>query len=355
MDRIPSVSAQLNVHYQDVIRMMEWTRDTLIEPLKPTLVVMHPNPASTSERPLPPILTASFMVNPEFHTVCVYGHLDVQPAERSDGWATDPFVVTEIDGKLFGRGTSDDKGPALSWLWAIEAFQKLGIPLPVNVKIVFEGMEEYGSEGIFDFIAAESSAASNSTLFFDDVDYFCISDNVWLGKRKPCLTYGLRGIAYFALSVKCCEQDLHSGVFGGTVHEAMTDLVHILSTLVESRTGQVLVPGIMDDVRPLSDEEYELYNDIDFNIDDYRQETRVNTVSNKLLYNDSKHDLLMHRWRYPTLSIHGIEGAFSGAGAKTVIPAKAIGKFSLRLVPDQSPAKIESLVRKHVEECFSQV
>jgi nonspecific dipeptidase len=177
-------------------------------------------------------------------------------------------------------------------------------------------------------------------------------DNYWLGARKPCLTYGLRGLAYFAVSVQGCAQDLHSGVLGGTVHEAMTDLVQLMASLVDSAQGTILVPGVMDDVKPVTAEEEALYDEIEFDLDEFKEQNKI--VTGKLLYSDKK-ALLMHRWRYPTLSLHGIEGAFAGPGAKTVIPAKAIGKFSLRLVPDQDPLRIEKLVKEHLEKKFAEV
>lgn len=142
----------------------------------------------------------------------MYGHLDVQPALVEDGWDTDPFVLTEIDSKLYGRGSTDDKGPVLCWIHAIEAFQALGVDVPVNVKFVFEGMEESGSEGLDELLMARKDS------FLAGTDYVCISDNYWLGKEVPCITYGLRGICYFYAEVQCAAKDLHSGVFGGTVY-----------------------------------------------------------------------------------------------------------------------------------------
>lgn len=137
--------------------------------------------------------------------------MDVQPALLADGWDTEPFVLTEKDGKLFGRGSSDDKGPVICWIHAIEGYQTLGIPLPVNIKFVFEGMEESGSEGLDELLMARKDD------FLKGVDYVCISDNYWLGKDKPCITYGLRGICYFGIEVQCASKDLHSGVYGGAV------------------------------------------------------------------------------------------------------------------------------------------
>ena len=344
---IPSISSELDAHLGDIVIMMEYAKGE-IERLGGSCSLI-PNPDASATRALPPILTANFGSDPSKKTICVYGHLDVQPASKEDGWLSEPFELTERDGKLFGRGSTDDKGPALSWLWAIEAFQEIGIELPVNVKIVFEGMEEYGSEGFFTFI--RDSAATGG--FFSDVDFFCISDNYWLGKNKPCLTYGLRGISYFHLTVQGCEQDLHSGVYGGTVHEAMTDLIRLMGTLVDS-SGKILIEGIMDDVKPVTKDENALYDPIDFSIEDYKEDCKVKTISDKLIH-DNKKSLLMARWRYPSLSLHGIEGAFSGAGMKTVIPAKVTGKFSIRLVPDQDPGRIENAVREHINREFSKV
>lgn len=144
-------------------------------------------------------------------TVLVYGHLDVQPALKSDGWDTEPFELVEKDGKLYGRGATDDKGPVLGWLHALQAYNGIKADLPVNLKFVFEGMEESGSEGLDDLIMSEKNN------FLKDVDYVVISDNYWLGKNHPCLTYGLRGVCYFFIEVECAKKDLHSGVYGGCV------------------------------------------------------------------------------------------------------------------------------------------
>ena len=310
---------------------------------------LYPNPVKQDPE-LPPILLAEFGFDPAKKTLCVYGHLDVQPAALEDGWDSAPFELTEKDGKLFGRGSSDDKGPALSWLWVIKAYEDLGIELPVNIKIMYEGMEEFGSTGLFEAV----QILSKNGEFLSDVDFFCISDNYWLGKKKPCLTYGLRGLASFEVAVQCSTQDLHSGIFGGTIHEGMTDLVHLMSSLVEPGTGKILVDGVYDDVLEMTEDESKLYTNIEFDVEEYKKESGVAGVSNGLLRKD-KEELLMARWRYPTLSLHGIEGAFSGSGAKTVIPSRVSGKFSLRLVPDQDPEKISKLVEKHLNDKFAEL
>lgn len=233
--------------------------------------------------------------DPKKKTVLVYGHLDVQPAHITDGWDTEPFELTEKDGKLFGRGASDDKGPVICWMHAIEAFKEIGESLPVNVKFVFEGMEESGSEGLDELLMAEKDK------FLASVDYVCISDNYWLGRNKPCITYGLRGVCYFFMEVTCAGKDLHSGIYGGTVHEAMTDLVFLMNSLVD-QNGKILVDGLYDDVAPLLDNEQEIYEKIDFDVKEYRADVRCQ----KLLHDEVKEKILMHRWRYPSLSLHGI-------------------------------------------------
>lgn len=347
---IKSVSAELPHSLPEIVKMMEWTVSYIERLGGSAHLLPNPKVKDDSGNELPPILLAEFKAaenSEEKKTVCCYAHLDVQPAAKEDGWDSDPFVLTERDDKLYGRGSTDDKGPALSWLWVIQAHRKLGVDLPVNVKLMFEGMEESGSEGIFEAIPILAKEGK----FLNDVDFFCISDNYWLGANKPCLTYGLRGLIYFSVSVQCSEQDLHSGVLGGTVHESMTDLVHLMASLIDS-SGKILVPGIMDDVAKVTPEEEALYDGLDFDCESFKKDNKVTSVSNKLMY-DNKKDLLMARWRYPTLSLHGIEGAFAGPGAKTVIPAKAIGKFSMRLVPDQDPARIEKQVTDHLNKVFA--
>ncbi|XP_037947161.1 cytosolic non-specific dipeptidase-like [Teleopsis dalmanni] len=335
---IQSVSAWPDKR-NEIQRMVEWTADKLrnigtqVELADVGTQTLH----SGQKIPLPKVILGTLGTDPKKKTVVVYGHLDVQPALKEDGWNTEPFELTTQDGKLYARGASDDKGPVLCWIHAIEAFKALNIELPVNVKFIFEGMEESGSEGLDDLLLSLKST------FLSNVDYVCISDNYWLGKNRPCLTYGLRGLVYYTLEVECAKKDLHSGVFGGTVHEAMPDLIYLLNCLVDKDTN-ILIPGIERDIAPLLHNENQIYDNIDYDINDYRDDIGTR----KLPHNEDKTKLLMHRWRYPSLSIHGIEGAFYEHGAKTVIPAKVIGKFSMRLVPNQDPEHINECVVKYL-------
>lgn len=209
---IQSVSAWPHARPQ-IRKMVEWTQNRMQSlNIKTELKELGKQTLPDGKTiELPPVLFGTLGTDPSKKTVIVYGHLDVQPALKDDGWNTEPFVLTERDGKLYGRGSSDDKGPVICWLHAIEAYQTLGIDIPVNVKFIFEGMEESGSVGLDDLLFSQKDK------FLANADYVCISDNYWLGKDKPCITYGLRGVCYFYIEVKCATKDLHSGVFGGTV------------------------------------------------------------------------------------------------------------------------------------------
>ncbi|CEQ39506.1 SPOSA6832_01029, partial [Sporobolomyces salmonicolor] len=342
------------------------------------------------ELELPPVLLGSYGKDPKKKTILIYvrwfrafrrqavsltvllhsqGHYDVQPALLSDGWNNDPFTLTDDKetGRLYGR-----------WLNVIEAHQKTNTEFPVNLVMCFEGMEESGSEGLEELVIAEAQK------HFKDVDAVCISDNYWLGTTSPCLTYGLRGLAYFAVSISGPAADLHSGVFGNVVHEPMTDLFALFSKLVTPQ-GQILVPGINEKVRfsafaspvphsllqrsssgrfgsndiahlrfaqvaPLTPEERKLYEVIDVTVADFES-----AIGGKVTISEDKAEVLMGRMRYPSLSLHGIEGAFSAPGAKTVIPAAVKGKFSIRLVPDLTPDEVNECVQKYLKDEFAKL
>lgn len=288
---------------------------------------------------LPPVIIGRYGDDPEKRTILVYGHYDVQPALKENGWATEPFELSIDDkGRTYGRGSTDDKGPVLGWLNAIEAHKKAGIDFPVNLLMCFEGMEEYGSEGLDDFIHAEAKK------FFKDADAVCISDNYWLGTEKPCLTYGLRGCQYYSIEISGPGQDLHSGVYGGSAQEPMMDLVRVMASLVDTN-GKIQIPGINDMVAPPTKEEETLYKGISFTMDNLYE-----SLGSKAGIYDDKEQTLIARWRYPSLSLHGIQGAYSAPGAKTVIPAKVVGKFSIRTVPDMDGNEVDKAVFAHVDK-----
>ncbi|XP_019400531.1 PREDICTED: beta-Ala-His dipeptidase isoform X2 [Crocodylus porosus] len=323
---------------KEVTRMMELAADRLRALGASVMLVnqLHQLPDGWTL----PVVLAELGKDPHKPTVCFYGHVDVQPAKKEDGWKTDPYTLTEIDGNLYGRGATDNKGPVLAWINAVETFRALKLDMPVNFKFIIEGMEEAGSLGL-------DKVVKEKQHFFSDVDYIVISDNLWLSKMKPALTYGTRGNACFFVEVECGKKDLHSGTFGGIIHEPMTDLVALLDSLV-NMSGHILIPGIYDDVATLTEEEKKLYESIEFDLEEHK----TNAGVKKFLY-DTKEEILLHLWHYPCVSIHGIEGAFYEPGIKTVIPAKVIGKFSIRQVPHMALATVEKQVTQYLEEVFS--
>lgn len=292
---------------------------------------------------LPPVVLARFGTDPAKKTILLYGHYDVQPALKEDGWNTDPFTLTQDGDRLFGRGSTDDKGPVMGWLNLLQAHNELKLDIPVNLVFCFEGMEESGSVGLDDLIKREANA------YFKGVDAVCISDNYWLGTKHPVLTYGVRGCSYYSITIEGPAADLHSGLFGGVVHEPMIDLSHLFASLV-TPDGRILIDGIKDMVAPLTDKEDKLYDDIHFDLGGFED-----NIGSKTVIQDNVKHALQARWRYPSLSIHGVEGAFYSPGAKTVIPAKVVGKFSIRTVPDIEPRKLDEVVFKHVNDAFAKL
>lgn len=286
-----------------------------------------------------PLILGKLEADPDKKTILFYSHYDVQPAAIDDGWDTQPFEMTQKeDGYVYGRGTNDDKGPITATYFAIKQLQEDG-ELPVNVAILYEGEEESSSGGFEETVTA-------NTGFYGDVDGIMVLDTSWFSDDRPSVDYGFRGISYMSINITGPKKDQHSGLVGGTIHEPMTDLVHILSNLI-SLDGEVLIDGFYDDVKPINDTEKELYEDIEYNIEDYK-----NYLGRDILLVDDTTKTLMNQWRNPCLSIHGIEGAFSGPGAKTVVPGTVKAKVSMRLVPDQDPDKIADLFTTYVNEMF---
>lgn len=347
---IPSVSTDLskrNACFQMADLLNQWIEDLGGKSEK--VLVGFQELDDGQRYDLPPVIMAEFKKDDNNKpTVLVYGHYDVQPADKADGWSSDPFTLTEKNEMLYGRGSTDDKGPILAWLWAIEIYREMDLELPVNIKFCLEGMEESNSECLADLLNREAKKDG----FLAGVDYVVITDNYWITKNRPCLTYGTRGVASFECEVRAGSQTLHSGVYGGCIAEPMTDLIQLLAAVSSGGHGNIDISGCRkEDCEPLNDDEKNLYEGISFDTDQFRKEAG-NVPS---LVGDTATEVLMNRWRYPSLSIHGIEGAYSGQGVKTVIPGSAIGKFSMRLVPGQDPKKVEEEVEKVLRERFSEL
>ena len=242
-------------------------------------------------------------------TILFYSHYDVQPAEKEDGWDTEPFELTEKDGYLYGRGTDDDKGPIAATIYAIKELLDEDKDLPVNIRFLYEGEEESGSEGF-------EEAVTKNKDFFGHVDGILILDTSWFTDNHPSLDYGFRGISYLAVEITGPKQDQHSGMVGGTIQEPMTDLVFILSKLID-QTGKVLIKGFYDKVNPLTDEERILYENLEFSLDEYKQSLGVERV----LVEDSIQTLMQHIILMGIFRIFSGREAFSCARVRELFPS----------------------------------
>lgn len=268
-------------------------------------------------------------------TVLVYGHYDVQPAEREDGWDTDPFEPVEKDGILYARGSSDDKGQMFAHVKAVESYLATEGKLPVNIKLLVEGEEEISSKHLGEFVKNNVERLK--------ADVCVISDTGFMAKDQPAIVYSLRGLTYMELHVYGPSKDLHSGAFGGTVHNPGQALCEIIAQL-HNPDGSVNVPGFYDDVLALSDEERAETAKTNWSDEKHLEVTGVPQIWGEAAYN-----LRERVGARPTLEVNGILCGFTGEGAKTVLPAKAMAKISCRLVANQDPHKIYELVRERIK------
>ncbi len=288
-----------------------------------------------------PIVYARIGDNPALKTVVMYGHYDVVAAGA--GWNTDPWVLRGINGFLYGRGATDDKGPLLAAMLAVSQLAASG-KLYCNVRFLVEGEEENGSSGVLDSVSRNASYLGPASLLL-------ISNNYWIGEDRPCIIYGLRGVIYFSVTVSGPLRSNHSGVEGGAYREPMADLVQVLATITDPATGRVNVRDFYSEVRPVSEEERALYDDIEFDVDKYSAKTGL---AGLLPADQTPTELLMQRWRFPSLSVTGIE-AESGANNPTIIPRSATATLSMRTVPDQNHETLVAAFSAHMQEAFERL
>jgi acetylornithine deacetylase/succinyl-diaminopimelate desuccinylase-like protein len=270
-------------------------------------------------------------------TALVYGHYDVQPPDPLDEWLSPPFEPTIRNGNIYARGAVDDKGQVAAQVKALESLLAANGKLPLNVRVLLEGEEEVGGEGIASFVASKPAELK--------ADFALVSDTELFAPGLPTLCVGLRGMIYTELEVKSSRTDLHSGMYGGAAPNAFVSLVHILAKL-KDENGHILIPGFYDDVIPPSAEELAAWKSLPFDEEKYR----VDEVGSKQLVGEAGYSVMERTWARPTVDVHGIPGGFTGAGAKTVIPAKATAKVSMRLVPGMTPAKAFALYKAYVEK-----
>jgi len=282
------------------------------------------------ETPLHPILYAERLLDESAPTVLVYGHYDVQPPDPLELWESPPFSPTLRDGRVYARGASDDKGQLWAHVAALE-----GLSARVNVKFLVEGEEEIGSPNLLPFVRARREKLR--------ADVVLISDGAMFAPHTPTLTYGLRGLCYLEVRLKGARRDLHSGAFGGVAPNPIQALGWILARLKDEETGRVLIPGFYDRVRPVSEEERRLWPPLD--------ETALKgELGVEVLPGEEGYTPLERLWARPTLDPNGIWGGYQGEGSKTVIPAEAGMKLSMRLVPDQDPEEVASQVEAYLRE-----
>lgn len=279
-----------------------------------------------------PLIYAESPAVPDAPVALVYGHYDVQPPEPLDEWISPPFEPTVRDGNVYARGATDDKGQMLTHVKSVEAWIKTVGKLPLQVKFLIEGEEEVGSEHLDAFVAENRDRLA--------CDCVVISDCCQFARGLPAITYGLRGIMYFELSLRGPRQDLHSGTFGGGVTNPAGALVAMLTAL-KDEDGRVLVPGFYDDVVPLTDREREQYQSLPFSESQFMEQLGVTGLSGEAGFSS-----LERRWARPSCDINGLTSGYQGEGAKTVLPAEASAKFSFRLVPEQDPQQISTSLRE---------
>ncbi|HDD23896.1 MAG TPA: dipeptidase [Chloroflexi bacterium] len=324
--RIPSISTQPS-YRPDIERAAQWLRAALERAGFPRVEVFptprHPVvyaewPASDSEAP----------------TLLVYGHYDVQPPDPLDLWTSPPFEPTIVGDDIFARGAADDKGQLYIHVKAAEAFhQTVGAP-PVTLKCIFEGEEEIGSPSLEPFLQSHANMLA--------ADVAVISDTHILGPETPSIVYALRGMSYVEVEVTGPDHDLHSGIYGGAVHNPIHALCAMIAQLHDAN-GHITIPGFYDRVRPLSAEERAEMSNIPFDRDAWLQEAGVPTD-----WGEPEYTIVERTSARPTLDVNGIWGGYIQPGAKTVLPSKAYAKISMRLVPDQEPAEIARLIEEHL-------
>ncbi|MFI5251076.1 MAG: dipeptidase [Bacteroidota bacterium] len=324
---IPSVSTSPE-HSPDILRCAKWIADHLAKiGMKKTEIFQTKGH---------PIVYSEWLNAPGKPTVLLYGHYDVQPVDPLELWLSPPFEGTIRGENLYARGASDDKGQVFIHLKSIEAFMKNAGCLPLNLKLIIEGEEEIGSDHLQEFVTEHKELLR--------ADLVLISDTSMFAKDVPSVCYGLRGLSYMEVEVTGPNSDLHSGSFGGSVHNPIQALSEMIASL-HDKNGKVTIPGFYNNVRKLTKEERAAFKKLPWSDKKYAKDLDV-----KQLYGEKGFTTLERLWARPTLECNGIWGGFIEKGAKTVLPAKAFAKISMRLVPDQGSDKIAKLFERHIKK-----
>jgi acetylornithine deacetylase/succinyl-diaminopimelate desuccinylase-like protein len=324
---IPSISA-LPQHAADVKRCADWCGGEMRR--------IGLQNVRLIDTPGNPVVYGDWLGAPGAPTVLFYGHYDVQPVDPLELWESPPFEATIRDGEIYARGSADDKGQVLMHFKAVEAHLKQNGRLPVNIKFILEGEEEVGSANLDDFVRAHKRELG--------ADVVVISDSPMFDRGIPSICYGLRGLVYFQIDLRGSSTDLHSGSFGGAVANPAFVLAQILAQM-KDRGGRIKIPGFYDAVVPLRQEERDAWAKLPFNEKKYKKDFGI-----PRLFGESGYTTLERTWARPTFEVNGLLSGFTGEGAKTVLPAVAMAKVSMRLVPNQDPNVIAGLFETHMKK-----
>ena len=331
--RIPSISTD-PARAADVRRAAQFVADELTRiGMKNVRLIETTTPAHVGH----PLVYADWLNQPGKPTVLCYGHYDVQPAEPLDEWKSPAFEPEIRNGNIYARGAVDDKGQMWMHVKALESLLATNSgKLPVNIRVILEGEEEVGGEGIAAFVREHGDALK--------ADAALVSDTEMFAPELPTLCVGLRGMIYTELEVRGAATDLHSGMYGGAAPNPFVALAQIIAKLKDDE-GRILIPGIYENVQFPTPDELAAWQQLPFDEEHYR-ETEVGSIA---LTGEPGFNVMERTWSRPTLEVHGMPGGFIGAGAKTVIPAKALAKVSMRLVPDMTPAETFVLYKSYIE------
>ena len=321
---IPTISAELD-HKSDIERgaaaAVHYLRSLGAE-------------AEKVETPGNPVVVGKFITGKNRPTVTIYNHLDVQPANEPQ-WLRAPFVFHKDGNRYIGRGSTDDKGPALTALFGARYAVQQGTP--VNIQFIWELEEEIGSPNFEHFMKNKVNDLATDSVV--------VSDTIWIARGRPAVAYGLRGLAPMRLILETGTKDVHSGVTGGAARNPITEMCQLISDCYDVRAGKVRIPGFYDGVAKLSKAEMGNFLASGFSVKRFKEAHEL-----KKMREGDAADIASRIWARPTFEVHGIVGGYTGPGVKTAIPYKAEAKVSMRLVPDQNPDKVFRLVRKFIKE-----
>ena len=327
LTRFPSVSTAVE-HKDDVAQCARFLADH-VQSIGMTRVEVMPTKRH-------PVVYAEWLEASNAPTILIYGHYDVQPPEPLELWNSPPFEPQIRAGEIYARGISDDKGQLFAYLKAIEAYFQEDGALPINIKLLFEGEEEIGSENLHTFVQEHTELLKADAILLSDTSMFA--------PGLPTVCYGTRGLVHCQIDLETAATDLHSGSFGGIVANPIQILANILVNL-KDQEGRVKIPGFYDDVTTLTEQEQAQFTALPFDEQALQQEIGVAEF-----VGETGFSTLERRWARPALDVNGILGGFTGEGVKTVIPSNAMAKITMRLVPHQDPEKIFNAAKTYIKQ-----